>query len=313
MWAYLGRRLAVSAVTLLIVTMLVFGLQLLLPGDPALVLADESRDPAVIEEIRERYNLNEPIPVQYALWLGRLLQGDFGVSLRTSIPVSDMIAQKLPVTVQLAFWSMVVALLIGIPAGVVSALKRGTALDHAANAVALSGLSIPNFWLGIMLILLFAVNLGWLPPGGYVSPAEDPLGNLERMLMPAFVLGTGIAAVFMRHTRSAMIGVMRADYVRTARAKGLFERTVVVKHGLRNALVPVVTLGALEFGTLLSGAVLTESVFNIPGFGRLVVEAVFTRDYAVVQGVVVFSAAFVILLNVVADLLYFVLNPRLKD
>lgn len=313
MWAYLGRRLAVSAVTLLIVTMLVFGLQLLLPGDPALVLADESRDPAVIEEIRERYNLNEPIPVQYALWLGRLLQGDFGVSLRTSIPVSDMIAQKLPVTVQLAFWSMVVALLIGIPAGVVSALKRGTALDHAANAVALSGLSIPNFWLGIMLILLFAVNLGWLPPGGYVSPAEDLLGNLERMLMPAFVLGTGIAAVFMRHTRSAMIGVMRADYVRTARAKGLFERTVVVKHGLRNALVPVVTLGALEFGTLLSGAVLTESVFNIPGFGRLVVEAVFTRDYAVVQGVVVFSAAFVILLNVVADLLYFVLNPRLKD
>jgi peptide/nickel transport system permease protein len=313
MWAYLGRRLAVSAVTLLIVTMLVFGLQLLLPGDPALVLADESRDPAVIEEIRERYNLNEPIPVQYALWLGRLLQGDFGASLRTGIPVSDMIAQKLPVTVQLAFWSMVVALLIGIPAGVVSALKRGTALDHAANAVALSGLSIPNFWLGIMLILLFAVNLAWLPPGGYVSPAEDLVGNLERMLMPAFVLGTGIAAVFMRHTRSAMIGVMRADYVRTARAKGLFERTVVVKHGLRNALVPVVTLGALEFGTLLSGAVLTESVFNIPGFGRLVVEAVFTRDYAVVQGVVVFSAAFVILLNVVADLLYFVLNPRLKD
>ncbi|HZH26061.1 MAG TPA: ABC transporter permease [Azospirillaceae bacterium] len=312
MQAFILRRLAVSIPTLLIVTMIVFGLQLLLPGDPALVLADESRDPAVIEEIRERYHLNKPIPVQYAYWLGDVLRGEFGVSLRTNIPVWDMVWQKLPVTVELAIGAMLVALAIGIPAGIVSALRKGTVWDHAANAVALSGLSIPNFWLGIMMILLFAVNWGVMPPGGYVSPADSLAGNLIHMVMPAFVLGTGIAAVFMRHTRSAMLGALGADYVRTARAKGLFERTVVMHHALRNALMPVITLGALEFGSLLSGAVLTETVFNIPGFGRLVVEAVFTRDYAVVQGVVLFTATAIILLNVLADILYYVVNPRLR-
>ncbi|MCC7426992.1 MAG: ABC transporter permease [Alphaproteobacteria bacterium] len=312
MQGFLLSRLAISMPTLLIVTVLVFGLQSLLPGDIALVLAGEENDPAGIAFIREKYRLDDPVPIRYLAWLVQVVQGDLGHSIKTQIPVTDLILQKLPVTAQLAFWSMLVALLIGIPAGIIAAVKKGTALDHTANAVGLAGLSIPNFWLGIMLIMVVAVEWGALPPGGYTPPTESLADNLAGMIMPAFVLGSGIAAVFMRHTRSAMLSALTADYVRTARAKGLFERTVIVKHALRNALVPVITLGALELGQLFSGAVLTETVFNIPGFGRLVVEAVFNRDYAVVQGVVLFTATAYILLNLLADLLYALVNPRLR-
>src|SRR5471030_3469058 len=208
--------------------------------------------------------------------------------------------------------AMVIALVIGVTAGIVSAVKKDTAWDYAANIFALWGLSTPNFWLGILLILLFAVTLGWLPASGYVSPFEDLRGNLAAMIMPAFVLGNAIAAILMRHTRSAMLQVLTADYVRTARAKGLDERVVVLKHALRNALVPVITLGALQFGELLGGAVLTEQVSSIPGFGKLIVDAVFNRDYSVVQGVVLFTATAYIVLNLLADIAYFVVNPRLR-
>jgi peptide/nickel transport system permease protein len=194
----------------------------------------------------------------------------------------------------------------------VSAVGRGTVWDTVANVMALWGISTPNFWLGILMIMLFSVQLGWLPASGYVSPFEDLGANLAAMIMPAFVLGNGIAAVLMRHTRSAMLQVLSADYVRTARAKGLGERTVVLKHGLRNAMTPIITLGALEFGTLLSGAVLTEQVFSIPGFGKLIVDAVFNRDYAVIQGVVLFTSSVYILLNLMADMAYFLVNPRLR-
>jgi peptide/nickel transport system permease protein len=216
------------------------------------------------------------------------------------------------VTAELAGLAMLFALLIGIPAGVLSAVKNGTAWDYGANVFALWGLSTPNFWLGFLMILLFSVELGIFPASGYVSPREDLRQNLSAMIMPAFVLGNAIAAVMMRHTRSAMLQVMSTDYIRTARAKGLDERVVILKHGLRNALVPVVTLGALEFGQLLSGAVLTEQVFTIPGFGKLIVDAVFNRDYAVVQGVVLFTATAYIFLNLLADLAYFLVNPRLR-
>ena len=312
MQAYLLKRVGTIVPTLLFVSMLIFGLQQLLPGDPAKVLAGEEQDPTVVAYLQKKMHLDEPLPVRYVYWLGGVLTGDLGESLRMQKPVTALIAEKLPVTIELALIAMAIALAIGIPAGIVSAIYKGTWLDYVANGVALWGLSTPNFWLGIMLILLFSVQLGWLPASGYVSPFEDLKANLAAMIMPAFVLGNAIAAVLMRHTRSAMLQVLSSDYVRTARAKGLDERVVILKHALRNALTPIVTLGALELGTLLSGAVLTEQVFTIPGFGKLIVDAVFNRDYAVVQGVVLFTASAYILLNLLADIAYFLVNPRLR-
>lgn len=313
MLAFLARRLLIAIPTVFLISVFVFGLQHLLPGDPILVMAGEERDPEVIEFLREKYRLNDPIPVQYVAWAGNALQGDLGTSLRTRQPVLTLIGQKLPVTIQLATMALIIAIAIGIPAGVISAYKKGTWVDWAANVVALSGLSVPNFWLGIMLILLVSVKLGWLPASGYVPFSEDPVQSIKVMLMPAFVLGTGIAATLMRHTRSAMLGVLKSDYVRTARAKGLKERTVLVKHALRNALVPVVTVTTLVFGELLAGAVLTEQIFTIPGFGKLVVDAVFNRDYAVVQGIVLCTGIAFICMNILADAAYRVLNPRMRD
>ena len=312
MLQYFLKRLAAIIPTVFFVTIIIFGLQQLLPGDPAVMLAGENQDPEVIAYLRAKMHLDEPFPVRYGYWIAGVFQGDLGESLRIQEPVLGLIKDKLPVTLQLAGMAMVIALLIGIPAGIVSAVGKDTAWDYAANVIALWGLSTPNFWLGILMILLFSVSLGWLPASGYVSPFEDLKANLAAMIMPAFVLGNAIAAVLMRHTRSSMLQVLNADYVRTARAKGLKERTVVLKHALRNALTPIITLGALEFGTLLSGAVLTEQVFSIPGFGKLIVDAVFNRDYAVVQGVVLFTSSVYILLNLLADLAYFVVNPRLR-
>ena len=312
MFEFLVKRLITIVPTLVFVSMLIFGLQQLLPGDPAVILAGEERDPEVVAYLRTKLHLDEPLPLRYVYWVGGVLRGDLGESVRTQLPVLDLIVQKLPVTVELALLAMMIALLVGIPAGVVSAVGRGTAWDYAANLFALWGLSTPNFWLGILMILLFSVHLGWLPASGYESPFVDLKGNLAAMVMPAFVLGNAIAAVLMRHTRSAMLQVLSTDYVRTARAKGLSERVVVLKHALRNALTPIITLGALELGTLLSGAVLTEQVFTIPGFGKLIVDSVFNRDYAVVQGVVLVTATTYILLNLLADVAYFLVNPRLR-
>ena len=312
MVSFLVRRIATIIPTLIFVSMLIFGLQQLLPGDPALVLAGEDRDPSVVAYLRQKMHLDSSLPVRYWYWIDGVLHGDLGESLRMQKPVLALILEKLPVTIELGCLAMIIALTIGIPAGIISAVKRNSAWDYAANAVALWGLSTPNFWLGIMLILLFSVTLGWLPASGFVSPFEDLKANLAALIMPAFVLGNAIAAVLMRHTRSAMLQVLSSDYVRTARAKGLSERGVILKHALRNALIPVITLGALELGTLLSGAVLTEQVFTIPGFGKLIVDAVFNRDYAVVQGVVLFTATAYIVLNLLADIAYVVVNPQIR-
>jgi len=309
----LGKRLLQLIPTLFFVSVIIFSLQQLLPGDAALIMAGEERDPAVIEQIRKQYHLDRSIPVQYFYWVRGLLSGNLGESMRIHVPVLDLILQKLPVTVQLASMAMLIAVAIGITAGVVSAVKKNTVWDYAANAFALWGISTPNFWLGIMLIFLFSVKLGWLPASGYVPLSEDWRGSLASTIMPAFVLGNAIAAILMRHTRSAMLQVLESDYVRTARAKGLFERTVILKHAMRNALTPVITLGALEFGTLLSGAVLTEQIFTIPGFGKLIIDAVFNRDYAVVQGVVLVTATIYIVLNLLADIAYVLVNPRLRS
>lgn len=312
MYSYIGKRVLVAIPTLLIISIFVFSLQKLLPGDPVLALAGEDRDPQTIEYLREKYHLNDPVPVQYIRWVGDALQGDLGISLKTNQPVLTLIGEKLPVTIQLAVMSIFFAFVIGIPMGILAAVKKNTALDYIANVVALSGLSIPNFWLGIMLILLVSVKLGWLPASGYQPFFDDPLRSIQTMLMPAFVLGNALAATLMRHTRSAMLSVLSADYIRTARAKGLSEGKVVLEHSFRNAVLPIVTLSALLFGDLLAGAVLTEQIFTIPGFGKLIVDAVFTRDYAVVQGVVLCTALGFIVMNLIADVLYVLLNPRMR-
>jgi peptide/nickel transport system permease protein len=222
------------------------------------------------------------------------------------------VAQKLPITIELAGLAILVALAIAIPAGVFAAVRRNTGWDMLASALSLGGVSVPNFWLGIMLILLLSVHLGWLPASGFVPWWEDPVGNLSRMLMPALVLGTGLAAVLMRQTRNSMIEVLSADYIRTARAKGLTQGGVVFRHAIRNALLPVVTILGLQTGALMGGAVVTEQIFVVPGFGRLIVEAVFTRDYPLVQGVVLISASAYVLINLLVDLSYSLLNPRIR-
>ncbi len=312
MFTFLAHRLLQLIPTLFFVSIIIFGLQQLLPGDPATTMAGEERDEAAIAAIKAKYHLDETIPVQYYYWMRGVFRGDLGESLRIKEPVSQLVLQKLPVTAQLAGMAIVIALSIGISMGVVSAVKKDTVWDYAANVIALWGISTPNFWLGIMLIFLFSMTLGWLPPGGYVGPGEDFWGSMARLIMPAFVLGNAIAAIIMRHTRSAMLQVLAQDYVRTARAKGLLERKVIMKHAFRNALTPVITLGALELGTLLSGAVLTEQIFTVPGFGKLVVDAVFNRDYFVIQGVVLVTATVYITLNLFADIAYVLVNPRLR-
>ncbi|MGV1753463.1 ABC transporter permease [Agrobacterium sp. CG674] len=312
MHIYIAKRLLVAIPTLLIISVFVFSLQKLLPGDPILAMAGEERDPVVIELLREKYRMNDPVVYQYFYWLGSVVQGDFGVSLRTNQPVLELVTEKLPVTIQLALMSMFFAFVIGVPMGILAAVKQNTWIDYVANIVALSGLSIPNFWLGIMLILLVSVQLGWLPASGYESIFVDPVRSLQTMIMPSFVLGTGLAATLMRHTRSSMLSVMKSDYIRTARAKGLSTREVVLSHSFRNALLPVITLTALLFGELLAGAVLTEQIFTIPGFGKLIVDAVFNRDYAVVQGVVLCTAVGFIFMNLLADVVTVLLNPRMR-
>lgn len=313
MRGHLGVRLAQVIPTLLLVSIYVFCLQQLMPGDPALVLAGEERDPQVLAQIRAELWLDRPLVIQYFHWIGNVLTGDLGFSWRIRQPVLQLVTQKLPVTLQLGSMAFVISVCIGVPMGILSAVKKNSFWDYLANGIGLAGLSTPNFWLGIMMILLISVHLGWLPPSGYVPLSEDWRQSLATTIMPAFVLGNAIAAVLMRHTRSAMLTALEQDYVRTARAKGLMEWRVVLRHALRNALVPVVTLGALELGTLLSGAVLTEQVFSVPGFGKLIVDAVFNRDYPVVQGVVLVTATVYVSLNLIADVLYVLINPRLRN
>jgi peptide/nickel transport system permease protein len=309
---FLTRRAAISIATLFVISLIVFTGVRLIPGDPARVMAGTDADPAGLEEIREKYGLKDPIVLQYLRWIGLALRGDLGESIRTREPVVKTVARKLPITIELAWLSVLIAVGIAIPAGVFSATRRNTLWDLLANGVSLCGLSIPSFWLGIMLILFFSVRLGWLPASGFVSLWEDPIGNVMRMIMPAFVLGTGLAAVLMRQTRNSMIEVLSADYIRTARSKGLTGRAVVFRHAIRNGLIPVVTILGLQMGALMSGAVVTEQIFVVPGFGRLIVEAVFTRDYPLVQGVVLITASAYVFINLLVDVSYSVLDPRIR-
>jgi peptide/nickel transport system permease protein len=309
---FLVRRVAISVVTLFVISLIVFTGVRMIPGDPARVMGGTDADAAGLAEIRQKYGLEDPIPVQYLRWVGLAFRGDLGESIRTRESVVRTVARKLPITLELAGLSLLVALAIALPAGVFSAVRRNTVWDFLANAVSLCGLSVPSFWLGIMLILLLSVRLHWLPASGFVPLLENPLGNLERMLMPAFVLGAGLAAVLMRQTRNSMIEILGADYIRTAWSKGLAGRAVIFRHALRNGLIPVVTILGLQTGALMGGAVVTEQIFVVPGFGRLIVESVFTRDYPLVQGVVLITASAYVLINLLVDLSYSLLNPRIR-
>ena len=281
-----------------------------LPGDPAIALGGEDANPAALQAIRHEYLLDRPLPVQYARWSWLALHGNLGVDERR-LPVGHTILTRLPLTLELAVVSLLIAILIGIPAGVIAAVRRGKASDHAVTLGGLIGQSVPHFWLGLLLIGWFAVDLPWLPASGSVT-MRDPVGNLEHMLMPCLVLGAGFAAVLMRQTRSSMLTALDSDYVRMARAKGLSERSVVVGHALRNSLITVVTVIALDFGVLISGAVVIETVFGIAGFGRLTIDAVHERDYAMIQGIVLVTAAVIVVVNLAVDVVYSLLDPRIR-
>jgi peptide/nickel transport system permease protein len=310
MGGFLLRKVGAALVVLMLASMLVFLGARAIPGDPAIALGAENRDPAVLAAVRHKYLLDKPIPVQYAHWIWLALHGDLGVDQR-ELPVAHTIVTRLPITLELAFLSMFVGILIGIPAGVIAAVRRGKPSDYAVTAVSLVGLSVPHFWLGLLLIVWFAVDLQWLPASGYVT-MHHPVANLEHMLLPCLVLGAGLAAVLMRQTRSSMLTALGGDYVRTARAKGLSESTVVGRHALRNSLITVTTVIGLQLGALISGAVITETIFGIAGFGRLTIEAVQQRDYTLIQGVVLVSAAGYVVINLLVDVVYSLLNPRIR-
>ena len=309
---YVVRRLGESAVTFVLVTIVVFLGVRALPGDPARALAGEESDAATLAEIRHQFGLDQPVIVQYFRYVENAVTGDLGRSARTGLPVRETIGHALPVTIQLAVFAVAIAALIGIGAGVVAAVRRRTAAEWGANSVALIGLSVPNFWFGQMAVLIFAIAYPILPASGFVSVFDNPVQSFRHLLMPAVVLGSGLAAVIMRQTRSAMIEALSTDYVRTARAKGLRAGQVVFGHALRNSLMVVTTIVGLQLGILISGAVVTEQIFVLPGFGKLTIDAVFTRDYPVIQGVVLVTATAYIGINLFVDLLYSVIDPRVR-
>lgn len=313
MLIYILRRLVQLIPVLLIMSVIVFSLIHLIPGDPVDVIMGEGHsDPQVEAALRSQLHLDKPVIVQYGYWLIGVLQGDLGRSAITREPVLDMILTRLPATALLAFSSAVVAVLISIPAGVVAAIRQNRFADYIAMGVALGGISIPNFWLGVMLILVFSQFLGWLPSMGYAPLFTDPWQAFLHLLMPAITLGTAMAASLTRFTRSEVLEELRNDYVRTARAKGLPEFVVVIKHVLKNSMIPTITVIGLQIGGLLEGAVITETVFGWPGIGRLAIQAVFERDYPLVQGIVLFAAVIYVLVNLSVDIIYGYLDPRVR-
>jgi len=308
---YIARRAGASLLTLFIATIVVFIGVRALPGDPAIALSAENPSPKVIQAIRHEYALDKPLPVQYLAWLDHALHGNLGTSPKTGLPVAQTLAERIPITLELTVLAMIIAVAIGLPVGILAAVKRGSLADYLASTTALAGLSVPHFWLGILFILAFAVDLQWLPASGFV-PLTDPTANLTHMIMPAAVLGIGLAAVVMRQMRSAMLESLGADYIRTARAKGMSEGTVIGMHALRNSLITVVTVLGLQLGVLISGAVITEQIFVIPGIGKLTIDSVFSRDYPTLQGVILITATGYILANLLTDVAYSLLNPRIR-
>jgi peptide/nickel transport system permease protein len=309
---YITRRVIQSVVVMFGISIMVFLLVHLVPGDPIRVALGTQFDQETYDTLRERAGFNQPLFVQYFTWLASAVQGDLGVSFRSGAPVTDLILGRLPATLTLAFASLVVALLIALPLGIISAVRSGSKLDHAATVFSQFGISIPDFWMGIMFILLFSLTLGWLPPSGYTPLTDDPVDWFSRLLMPAVTVGVVSGSVLTRFVRSSMLEALSQDYTRTARSKGLAERVVVSRHVLKNALIPVVTVAGLQLASLLGGVIIVEVVFSWPGLGQLALIAVQRRDYPVLQGAVLVMAITFLLINLVVDLLYAWLDPRIK-
>jgi peptide/nickel transport system permease protein len=295
-----------------LVTIIIFVLVRMAPGDPVLTYAGEERDPEQLEKIRQSLGLDQPLPVQYAYWLGRAVQGDFGRSIRTRQPVAEAIRERLGATLELGLAAVLLSSTVSLVVGTISALKRNSWIDILATGITLGGVSLPNFFLGLVLILIFGLALRMFPPGGYVPFTQDPLGNLQRLVLPAITLATASLAVNLRQVRSSLLDVLAQDYVRTARAKGLRQHAVIVGHALKNALIPVVTLVGLQVGAVVEGALITETIFFWPGVGRLAVDSIGGRDYPVVQAIVLVSALSFMLTTLLVDILYGWLDPRIS-
>lgn len=312
MLSYVFGRVLQAIPVLALASVAVFIILRLIPGDPADMLAGEDATPADVEEIREQLGLTDPIPVQYVKWLRDLGRGDLGVSIRTGVAVSELLRLALPPTIELAVASLLIALALGIPLGTLAGVKPRSLWDWLLSLFTVATLGVPNFLLGVLLLWLFAVTLGWLPASGRVSVFDDPLLAMKHLALPAFALGTGLAAVLARYTRTTVQAAMGQDYVRTARAKGLREYQVVTRHALRNSLIPVVTIIALQMGNVMAGAVVIERVFTRPGVGRLVVDAILNRDYIIVQSTLILLVVIFVTVNLAADIAYGVLDPRVR-
>ena len=310
---YALRRILTMVPVLFIISIISFSLLFILPGDPALaMLGEDVGDEAAYEAIRKELGLDRPVWVQYGSWLSRTMQGDLGTSIRTREPVSEILLSRLPITMYYGFAGLLLGTVIGISVAIVSALRPGSRIDAFGTVLAMGGVAIPSFWLALLLMYVFALILGWLPPSGYVSPFQDVTASAKLLIMPAIVLGTGSAAVIMRQARSALIEVMAQDYITTARSRGLAERLVIWRHALKNAMIPVLTILGLQVGNLVNGAVITETVFAIPGVGRTTVDAIFFRDFPVLQGAVLMLTFAVLLANLVTDLAYGYVDPRIR-
>ncbi len=312
MQRYILNRFISFIPVFFLISVIVFSLIHLIPGDPIDYLYEDEIMTAEIRAEHERaLGFDKPLPLQYVYWMGKLFRGDFGMSIHMGRPIIDLVLERLPATLLLTIFASIISVLIAIPAGIIGAIKRNTPYDYQVMVFALLGISIPNFWLGILLILFFSVYLGWLPSFGYASLFTDPLGSLKFLLLPSITLGTGMAAIVARMTRSEMLEEIGKEYVRTARAKGMPERLVIFKHTLKNALVPTITVVGLQFGRLLGGTIIVETIFAWPGVGSLVVDAIFSRDYPLVQGVVLMFAAIFMSVNFFVDILYKYVNPRI--
>jgi peptide/nickel transport system permease protein len=312
MTTYVVRRVVAIIPVLFGISIIVFLLVHLIPGDVAQILLGTQATDQQLETLRRTFGLDRPLPVQYLDWLSHILRGDFGVSFRTNRPVLPDLVSRFGVTLQLTIISMLVALVVAVPLGVVSAANRGRASDTVSRVVALLGLSIPNFWLGTLLILFVSLVLHWLPPVGFVSLLDNPWLGIQTLILPALALGTAVAAFIMRMVRSSLLEVLRQDYIRTAHAKGLRERSVLYRHALKNAFIPVLTVIGIQIGYLLGGAVIIESIFSLPGMGRFLLDSISNRDYSIVQGGVLFIALVFCLVNLSVDLVYGWLDPRIR-